>query len=36
MYGLSSLRAFEKETVQTENPAPVISGASFWDYPENL
>ena len=34
--GLSSFVAFVEETVQTEYPAPVISGASFWDYPENL
>jgi hypothetical protein len=36
MYGLSSFGAFVKETVQTEYPASVISGASFWNNAENL
>ena len=34
--GLSSFRSFVKETVQTKNPASVITGASFWYYSENL
>jgi len=34
--GLSSFRPSVEEAVQTENPAPVFAGASFWDYAENL
>jgi len=34
--GLSSIRPFVKEAVQTENPAPIFSGASFWNDTENL
>jgi hypothetical protein len=36
MHGLSSFGAFMEETVQTEYPASIFAGASFWDYPENL
>jgi hypothetical protein len=36
MQGLSSFGAFMEETVQTEYPASVFSGASFWNYAENL
>jgi hypothetical protein len=36
MQGLSSFRSFVEETVQTENPASVFTGTSFWDYAERL
>jgi hypothetical protein len=36
MQGLSFFGAFMKKTVQTKYPAPVVSGASFWHYAENL
>jgi len=36
VHGLSSFGVFVKESVQTENPASVFTGASFWNNAENL